>query len=133
VNTEPETRFEDLVPGLELPSFSYVVDEEAIHDYWVAQGEERPVAWRSLPIPVLLLDTLHPLRSAVRMPEGVLHAREALHLLAPARVWDTVHVRIGVLDRYVRNNRLYVVFAQTASGADGHQLAVSQKTVVWPS
>ncbi len=132
MSDKAEAVFDDLEPGLELPSHSYVIDEEMVRKYWLTQGEEPPADWRSLPVPPLLLDTFHPLKQGVRMPEGVLHARETLRFLASARIGDSVQVRLRVLDRYLRNEKRCVVFEQAASGPDGQQLAVAQKTVVWP-
>lgn len=95
---QPETwtvggfAFARLAPGQPLRPHRYQITSETVATYWRSQGfEGSPPGWAGL-VPLLLLDTLHPLKKGMAMPEGALHARRGAHM-APTGAGR--HVALG--------------------------------------
>jgi len=134
-------RYDELEVGRVFGPFSYAICADWAQRYAEVVGAEPAVYPQALqtghdspPLaPPLLLDILAPLKALLLpFPEGVVHAREELELHAPVRVGDLVAIWLTVTDRYLKNDKRFVVFEQRAENERGHLLAMARKTLVWP-
>src|SRR5690606_22921669 len=57
-----------------------------------------------------LLNSFWPMRARVKMPDGLLHARETLRMHGSAQVGDELQTIMTVKARYEKNNRKFVEF-----------------------
>jgi hypothetical protein len=133
------TCFDDLSVGQELPPYHYDLTPSLVRRYGEVVGAEPPVyplvpeSGGSAPVaPPLLLDTLHAMKALLGFPEGVVHAREEVEQRASAREGDRVTVLLSVADKYLKNDKRFVVFEQRATNQHGATLIVARKTMVWP-
>ncbi|MGI6855111.1 hypothetical protein [Mesorhizobium sp. 1B3] len=84
-------------------------------------------------VPAFLLNELGTLKQFLKLPPGVLHAREELALASPARIGEELEVCIAVADKFIRNHKRFVVFAQTIRSAGDDRLIMSiTRTLYWP-
>lgn len=90
-----------------------------------ASGRERCVS-------PFLLNTFLPMRGLVRMPDGLLHARETLRMHNGAQVGDTLSTVMTVLAKYEKNNRHFLEFRHVVTRAsDGAPIMTFDRTIAW--
>lgn len=79
----------------------------------------------------LFVNSLRPVKSLVGLPDGTLHAREAVEFLAVPQPGRPMSATLTIGDKYVRRGRRYLVVRYVVS-AEGEPLMVANKTFVWP-
>ena len=84
-------------------------------------------------VPAFLLNELRTLKEFLKLPPGVLHAREELSLSSPAEIGEDLEVAVEIADKFIRNDKRFVVFVQTIrSAGDGRQIMSITRTLYWP-
>lgn len=79
-----------------------------------------------------LLNSFLPMRARVKMPDGLLHARETLRMHGFAQVGDELQTVMTVKARYEKNNRKFLEFEHVVSRvADGQPLMTFDRTIAW--
>lgn len=85
------------------------------------------------PVPAFMLNELRVLKSHMKLPPGVLHAQEELHLVAPAHADEALTIEVSIRDKYLRNGKRFVVVAQAVRrAADGAPIMTVLHTLYWP-
>ncbi|MYN13869.1 hypothetical protein GSY71_12045 [Pusillimonas sp. TS35] len=77
------------------------------------------------------LNSFLAIRASFGMPDGVLHARETLHMHAPAYVSDRLSVKLSVLDKYEHNGRPFIVFRHHIIREKGELVMEIDRTLCW--
>lgn len=128
------TTFDDLEIGQTWPAYVYDLTDDFVSAYRSAVKAEGGGAQSNDPdgFPPMALDTLSPIKAAVRMPEGTLHAQEAVTFSGLPTKGEQVSVTLTVKDKYVKRSRNFVVVVQETRGSDGRVLLTAEKTFVWP-
>ena len=65
-----------------------------------------------------ILNTFKAMRARIRMPDGLLHAKEIVTLHAPAREGDTLRAKLKIKSKYEKNGRRFVVLEHDIRRAD---------------
>lgn len=79
-----------------------------------------------------LLNSFLPMRARVKMPDGLLHARETLRMHGSAQVGDELKTVMTVKARYEKNNRKFIEFEHAVSRvADGQPIMSFDRTIAW--
>ena len=85
------------------------------------------------PVPAFMLNELRVLKSNMKLPPGVLHAQEELMLSASALAEEDLTIEVTIQDKYVRNDKRFVVVAQTVRRmADATLILQVRHTLYWP-
>ena len=85
------------------------------------------------PIPAFMLNELRVLKQHMKLPPGVLHAQEELHLSAPAYADEPLTIKVTIQEKYLRNNKRFVVIAQRVERiADAALVMTVFHTLYWP-
>lgn len=91
--------------------------------------------WPDTPrvVPAFLLNELRSLKHHVRLPPGVLHAREELELLSAAFPDEELKVEVRFSDKFIKNDKRFVVVGQRVySAVDGRDVLNIKRTFYWP-
>jgi hypothetical protein len=84
-------------------------------------------------VPAFMLNELRVLKSHMKLPPGVLHAQEELHLIAPAHADEELTIQVSLQDKYVRKGKRFVAVAQVVRrAADGAPIMKVLHTLYWP-
>jgi hypothetical protein len=85
------------------------------------------------PVPAFMLNELRVLKSHLKLPPGVLHAQESIELASPAYPDEDLHIEVRIADRYLKNDKRFVVVAQSVRRAsDGTPIMALRHTLYWP-
>lgn len=80
-----------------------------------------------------ILNHFHGIRAAIKMPDGVLYAREKITLLSAAYADEVLHMTIRVASKYMKNDKPFVVLEQAIScPADAAAVMTIERTLYWP-
>jgi hypothetical protein len=80
-----------------------------------------------------MLNELRVLKQHMKLPPGVLHAQEELHLAAPAYADEPLTIEVSIQDKYLRNNKRFVVVAQRVERtSDATLIMTVRHTLYWP-
>lgn len=83
-------------------------------------------------VPPFLLNSFLPMRARIRMPDGLLHARETLKTHGFAQVGDELQTVMTVKARYEKNNRKFIELEHVVSRvADGQPIMTFDRTIAW--
>lgn len=129
--------YEDFEIGMTYPIFEYAISAEdmelhrASYDYTLEGMEDTAPSASEKVISPFAINSFLAMRSVIAMPDGVLHARETLHLHSPAYVADRLHVELSVLDKYERNGRPFLVFRHRVTRDKGDPVMDIDRTVCW--
>ncbi|OZI36973.1 hypothetical protein CAL29_00575 [Bordetella genomosp. 10] len=95
-----------------------------------AAEESRPVR----PVHPTLVASFQPQHAAFAWPAGVLHAREKVRLSAPVYPGEALEARVGVKDKYEKNDRKFVVLEILVRKLEnGVDALTVERTLVWPT
>lgn len=79
-----------------------------------------------------LLNSFHAMRARIRMPDGLLHARETMRLLAPAHAGDELETTIRIASKFLKNDRKFVLLEHIVRRpADGTHIMTFERLVAW--
>lgn len=121
--------FADVEVGASFPSQRLKRSARDIQRYAAVSG------WSESPgfVPAFLLNELRSLKSYVRLPPGVLHAREELELKGAALPDEELEVEVQFADKFVKNDKRFVVVRQgVRSAVDGRDILEIKRTFYWP-
>lgn len=141
--TERQFTFDELSIGQTFSPLAYRVDEGLIRDYADVVGDENPLhrdlahardaGYRAIPAPptIAALYVLKAYRTDAVPPPGGVHFRQRFKFYHPLLAGDVLHVRAWVADKYVKNERKYLVIESLARNQDGAEVVWSQSTSFW--
>lgn len=123
------TPFSEVVVGQRFPAQELVRDADQVKRFSAIAG------WPKLPdcVPTLLLNELKSLKRFLKLPPGVLHAREELSLAGAARIGERLEVTVEIADKFIKNDKRFVVVLQSIRSAeDGRAILSIMRTLYWP-
>lgn len=137
--------YDDFAVGHAFPPFRYRIDS-ADNDAFIATFDHTPVQdasgsavlspARRPPVRVAhptLVGSFQPQHAAFAWPVGVLHAREKVSLKAAVYPGEFLQATVRVKDKYIRNEKRFVVLEITSQKEETGKLAlVVERTLVWP-
>lgn len=86
------------------------------------------------PVHPTLVGSFQPQHAAFAWPTGVLHARESVSLRAPVFPGETLEATVFVKNKYVKNDRKFIVLEIAVRKLENGVEAVTvERTLVWPS
>ncbi|QFG26177.1 MaoC family dehydratase [Actinomadura sp. WMMB 499] len=129
--TDPATSWEGLTIGHEYPPIPLGLSRAKAADYAAVVGRGRDPYGPDGVAP-LSLDTLIPVKEAVHLPTGTVHARESIEFHSRPDLDDDLQVRVSIADKFERRGRLYVVVEHAVRGSGGERVLTARKTFVWP-
>lgn len=123
----------DIEIGSALPARVFVITPDDMRRFRQCLGEPPREVAEGEPVPVFLLNELKTLKAHLRLPPGVLHAREELVLEHGVVVGETLETRVRIADKYIRNGKRFVVVEQAVHRAQDQRRAVTVRHVLyWP-
>jgi hypothetical protein len=79
-----------------------------------------------------ILNTFKAMRARIRMPDGLLHAKETIVLHAPAREGDALRANLKIKAKYEKNGRRFVVLEHDIRRTDDDaQVMTLDRLVAW--
>lgn len=139
-----ETVFDEIEVGRSFEPYRFTPtrEDKALHGACTAAGVLRradgaPVEAASgcsdEVVSPLMLNTFKAIRAAINMPDGVLHAREEITLHAPARVGEELMAVLTIKEKYLKNDKRFVVIDHLISrAADGEPVMLVERRLAWP-
>lgn len=134
------TSYADIEEGKSYPPFSFSISAQDLDTFESSFAIDYPGnvvataasdARRALP--VFILNHFHGIRAAIKMPDGVLHAREKITLHSAAYADEVLHMTITVASKYMKNEKPFVVLEQAISRpADAAAIMTIERTLCWP-
>jgi acyl dehydratase len=130
--TDPKGRarvpFESIEPGLEVGTFSYVLDDNSVDRHLRATEQEAyPEAYA--PVSLLAADGVNLSDRFYDISQSV-HAGQRLDILALPRLGSTLTVSGRSLDKFVRRGRRFVSIETTTTDDAGVRIATGVTTGV---
>ena len=123
------TPFSQMIVGTRFPPQPLVRDADQVRRFGEISG------WTAPPetVPALLLNELKSLKRFLKLPPGVLHAREELSLAGAARIGEALEVTVEIFDKFIKNEKRFVVVLQhVRSAEDGRSILSIKRTLYWP-
>jgi hypothetical protein len=140
-----EITFADFEEGRKYPPFDFVISEAQLKSFEQCfsvgplmrpggielKGTERVQARR--PLSAFLLNNFHAIRASMKMPNGVLHARETVRLHAPAYVGEALQLMMAVKSKYRKNDKPFIELEQViVRRSDNAKIMSFERTLFWP-
>jgi hypothetical protein len=140
-----EITFADFEEGRKYPAFDFVVSEAQVQafencfsagpltrrDGTKVEAIAAPESRR--PLSAFLLNNFHAIRANMKLPNGVLHARENLKLYAPAYAGEALQLTMTVKSTYRKNDKPFVELEQViVRPADNVKIVSFERTLFWP-
>lgn len=124
--------YDELEVGRHFPPQAMPLSAEDVACFYRCLGEDRkPEA--GMRIPAFLLNELRALKSQMRLPPGVLHAQEELTMLSAARVGEPLQTAVRIADKYIRNEKRFVVVEQVVTCATDNRSILNVRHILyWP-
>ena len=127
------TCYDEIVVGQTFPPYPIEIDAGALQRFHSCLGENRPTPAPGTRIPAFLLNELRALKSQMRLPPGVLHAQEEITMASAARLGEPLETTVRIAEKYVRNQKRFVVVEQHVRCASDCRLIMHLKHVLyWP-
>lgn len=125
--------YDELEIGRSFPPEPMSISAEDVACYYRCLGEDRPRPAAGTRIPAFLLNEFRALKRQMRLPPGVLHAQEELTMASVARVGEPLQIAVCIGDKYIRNDKRYVVVEQDVTCVtDNRQILHIRHTLYWP-
>jgi hypothetical protein len=125
--------YEDIAVGQTYPAQTLPVSADDVARFYRCLGEERPAPAAGTRIPSFLLNELRALKSQMKLPPGVLHAQEEIEMLSTARLGEPLTVSITITDKYIRNDKRFIVIDQCIRCASDQRSIMNVKHILyWP-
>lgn len=124
--------YDDVPLRQSWPPQPICIDSGKLTRYLRCIGRDDAVTAQT-PIPAFMLNELRVLKQHMKLPPGVLHAQEELHLAAPAYADEPLTIEVSIQDKYLRNNKRFVVVAQRVERtSDATLIMTVRHTLYWP-
>ncbi len=101
--------YDQLAVGLALPPQALEIDAAALGRFHACLGRQDEASRR---IPAFLLNEIRAMKTRMKLPPGVLHAEESLTQRSAAYLGDRLEVLVRIADKYIRNDKRFVVVEQ---------------------
>ena len=101
--------YDQLTVGLALPPHALEIDAAALGRFHACLGRQDEASQR---IPAFLLNEIRAMKTRMKLPPGVLHAEESLTQRSAAYLGDKLEVLVRIADKYIRNDKRFVVVEQ---------------------
>jgi hypothetical protein len=125
--------FEDIAVGQTFPPQSLPVTADDIARFYRCLGETRPSPQTGTRVPSFLLNELRAVKNQMRFPPGVLHAQEEIEMHSTARLGEPLIVSITIANKYIRNDKRFIVIDQHVRGAnDQRSIMMIKHILYWP-
>lgn len=125
--------YEDIKVGRAFPPQALPVSAKDLSEFYRCLGEERPAPTAGTRIPAFMLNELRALKRQMRLPPGVLHAQEELRQHSAARLGEKLQIAVRIADKYIRNDKRFVVVEQDVTCADDHRPILNIRHILyWP-
>jgi hypothetical protein len=119
---------ERIYPPQPLP-----VSASDVARFYRSIGEVRPAPEIGTRIPAFLLNEIRALKKQMKFPPGVLHAQEEIEMHNAARLGEPLMVSIAITNKYIRNDKRFIVFDQHVHCATDHRPIMTIKHILyWP-
>lgn len=141
--TTGHTYYDDLVEGHAFPPYQWTVTDEDVAELeeCVVVGPLRTPDGAAVPttetagrkpLSPFMLNTFKAMRVAISMPDGLLHAREALDLHAPAYPGDRLSLTLRVKSKYIKNDKKFVLMEHAITRVDDQRpIMTVDRLIVW--
>lgn len=127
------TGYDEIEVGRIFPPYPLVVDEAALAAFHDCMGNSDAPIGPGSRVPAFLLNELRAFKSYVKFPPGVLHAQEELHMYDCARLGEPVVTVVRVADKYIRNDKRFIVVEQRVqAGAERRDVVLVRHILYWP-
>lgn len=124
--------YEEIEVGRTWPPRTVVITPDMLARYFRCIGRADAPGPRT-PVPAFMLNELRVLKTHMKLPPGVLHAQEELHLSAPAFADEALTIEVSIRDKYLRNGKRFVrVAQQVRRAADAAPVMTVLHTLYWP-
>ena len=98
--------------GRTFPPQPLPASAEDVARFYRSIGEVRSAPEIGTRIPAFLLNEIRALKQQMKFPPGVLHAQEEIEMHSAARLGELLMVSITVTNKYIRNDKRFIVFDQ---------------------
>ena len=125
--------YDSIEVGKTFPPRPLPICLDDLSRFYGCLGEESHELRPGCRIPSFLLNEFKVLKSQMRFPPGVLHAQEDIQMLSAAYLGESLTVEISIADKYVRNDKRFIVVDQHVKCAsDDRSVAKIKHTLYWP-
>lgn len=125
--------YDDIDVGRSFPPQALSISAKDLVDFYACLGEIRPAPEIGTRVPSFMLNELRALKNQMRLPPGVLHAREELEMFSAARLGESLTVSIVIGSKYIRNDKRFIVIDQHVHCAsDQRSIMTIKHTLYWP-
>lgn len=127
------TGYDSVEVGRTFPTQTLPIDVNDLTRFYKCLGHDAPWIKPGCRIPAFILNEFKILKSQMRFPPGVLHAQEEIEMLSAARLGEPLTVEISIADKYIRNEKRFIVVQQHVKCAsDSRSVAKIKHTLYWP-
>jgi hypothetical protein len=143
--SDVEMLFADLEEGRTYPPFRFSIDADTYRTFRqcvvagpLQRADGTPVegsggAAARRPLSPFVLNNFRAMRAVIKLPNGVLHAREALVLRGAVFEGDELEMVITIKSKYRKNEKNFVLLEQRIARAGEAAPVMSiERTLVWP-
>jgi hypothetical protein len=125
--------YDDIEMGRTYPPQPLPVSASDVARFYRSIGEVRPAPAIGIRIPAFLLNEIRALKKQMKFPPGVLHAQEEIEMHSAARLGEPLMVSITITNKYIRNDKRFIVFDQHVRCATDQRSIMTIKHVLyWP-
>jgi hypothetical protein len=125
--------YDDIEMGRTYPPQQLPVGADDVARFYRSIGEVRPAPGIGTRIPAFLLNEIRALKQQMKFPPGVLHAQEEIEMHSAARLGEPLMVSIAITNKYIRNDKRFIVFDQHVRCATDQRSIMTIKHVLyWP-
>ena len=125
--------YADIAVGQAFPPQPLPITAGDIARFRRCLGQDRATPDTGTRIPSFLLNELRAMKSQMRFPPGVLHAREEIEMISPARLGEPLTTSIAIADKYIRNDKRFIVIDQhVRCASDERSIMKIRHILYWP-
>ncbi len=133
-----ELRYDDLEIGFKFPTISCRLDRERISLYLKATEDDNPLYFKESIIPPMTVAIYGRLGyildvsgSDFKLPKGLIHAKQMYKFSGFIRENELLTTYTEVIDKYIKNNRKYVVIEMITKNEKEETVITGRMTIIW--
>jgi hypothetical protein len=138
MKSSSEIRYDDLKIGFKFPTVSCRLDKDTISSYLKATEDGNPLYFNESIVPPMTVAIygrlgyiLDMARFELSLPKGLIHAKQMYEFTGVIREDELITTYTEVVDRYIKNNRKYVVIEMVTKNEEGKTVIIGRMTIVW--
>ncbi len=125
--------YDDIPVGFTADRQTLSISAEDLCQFYECLSEKHPKPVHGTRIPSFILNELKTIKNQIRFPPGVLHAQEEIEMLSAARLGDPLIVNLSIADKYIRNDKRFIVAEQTVCSATDQRPVIKIRHILyWP-